>query len=702
MAPKKDWRPPMRKRIEYQKFNFTVDGRDYILEVPDAVTTNVIGNNKKRKPELYKKISSLAREKGYDLDNESEEDIPMPRISKEQYADLIREAKIALGEGWTQTEKIYVNNIVRTSGPSYPYASIFPANKSGTVRKKRECKKKKGAPAAGDDPDDCDDDEDDDGDDGDDGDEDKYIGYKGDFGTIIGESEDGEMWVYDSGIAVGKKSLPPITVSSVGQKRDHSDSEEDEEEPARKMPAPEQNPYRTRYTDSMGRISVTYLAVDPQYKERYAMDKYFNKVYYFQDHRKHYNDPLNHRPTQIGYIEGPGIPESGERMDAEVTALDGSTQKAFDIQAGDTVYGGNYIYLLKPANQLVLMTDAIMEMENAKKRKEQAERQAWVNSLTPTTYKGKKIYYEPFDKTSGNYNLWDDTFEEGVFTRVGEYEAESRTNPVFEKNKLHNFTFFYRGYDTDSDASASEKEEQKDDKDDKDDDDDDDAHDDIPRNPTATSTITTDEFNLLREQYKSSRRPPDPPSEPERPAEPELSQALKDAGWSAQWSNTYRKYYFFNKNTGARSWSMPEISTGGKRSKKKVTKRRSNTKKSSRKNTKKSRSSKKTKKSRKGKNTKLVKISLRKIGKKNVRHHYTLDATSKKRHLAIAEGVNMEAKKTNRTRKQAAVAKKARLNVLRMYRKNNNPKQCNIITRDMEHMDRKYGLGKTVNICKKK
>lgn len=251
MAPKKAWGPGMRDRVKYTKINFTVDGRDYILEVPDAVTTNVILNNKKKKPELYKKISSLAREKGYDLDNESEKDIPMPRISKEQYADLIREAKIALGEGWTQTEKIYVNNIVRTSGPSYPYASIFPANKSGTVRKKRECKKKKGAPAAGDDPDDCDDDDDED--DGDDGDEDKkYIGYKGDFGTIIGESEDGEMWVYDSGIEVGKKPLPPITVSSVGQKRDSSDSEEDEEELPRKMPAPEQNPYRTRYTDSMG------------------------------------------------------------------------------------------------------------------------------------------------------------------------------------------------------------------------------------------------------------------------------------------------------------------------------------------------------------------------------------------------------------------------------------------------------------------
>ena len=38
MAPKKDWGPGTRKRIEYQKFNFTVDGRDYILELPDAVT----------------------------------------------------------------------------------------------------------------------------------------------------------------------------------------------------------------------------------------------------------------------------------------------------------------------------------------------------------------------------------------------------------------------------------------------------------------------------------------------------------------------------------------------------------------------------------------------------------------------------------------------------------------------------------------
>ena len=150
-------------------------------------------------------------------------------------------------------------------------------------------------------------------------------------------------------------------------------------------------------------------------------------------------------------------------------------------------------------------------------------------------------------------------------------------------------------------------------------------------------------------------------------------------------SRTHNKWYYKNDRTGEHEWK------GGKISQKKTTRRNTKSKKN-----------KNTRKVRKSKNKKTVKITLRKIGKKDVRNHYTLNATSRKRHMAIAEGVNMEAKKTNRTRKQAAVAKKARLNVLRMYRKNNNPKQCNIITRDMEYMDRKYALGKTVNICKKK
>lgn len=90
---------------------------------------------------------------------------------------------------------------------------------------------------------------------------------------------------------------------------------------------------------------------------------------------------------------------------------------------------------------------------------------------------------------------------------------------------------------------------------------------------------------------------------------------------------------------------------------------------------------------------------LRKIDYSRKRTHYKLNDTQKIRHKAIREGVEDERKYTGKTRKQAAIAKKARFNVLRIYRRNNNKKQCKIITKDMKYMDKKYGLGKTTNIC---
>ena len=93
---------------------------------------------------------------------------------------------------------------------------------------------------------------------------------------------------------------------------------------------------------------------------------------------------------------------------------------------------------------------------------------------------------------------------------------------------------------------------------------------------------------------------------------------------------------------------------------------------------------------------------LRKISYKNKKHHYRLKDPFKKRKLAIHEGVNSESKKTGKTKKKAAIAKKGRFNILRIYRKNKKIKECNIITRDMKYMDKKYGLGKTKNICGKK
>ena len=93
---------------------------------------------------------------------------------------------------------------------------------------------------------------------------------------------------------------------------------------------------------------------------------------------------------------------------------------------------------------------------------------------------------------------------------------------------------------------------------------------------------------------------------------------------------------------------------------------------------------------------------LRKISYKNKKHHYRLKDPFRKRKLAIHEGVNREAKKTGKTKKKAAIAKKGRFNILRIYRKNKKIKECKTITHDMRYMDRKYGLGKTKNICGQK
>ena len=104
----------------------------------------------------------------------------------------------------------------------------------------------------------------------------------------------------------------------------------------------------------------------------------------------------------------------------------------------------------------------------------------------------------------------------------------------------------------------------------------------------------------------------------------------------------------------------------------------------------------------KGGGTRKTLPKLRKVSYKNKKHHYKLKDPQKKRILAINEGVRYEMKYKNKTQKQAATAKKGRFNILRIYRRNNNIKDCNKITSDMRYMDKKYKLGKTKNICGQK
>lgn len=92
---------------------------------------------------------------------------------------------------------------------------------------------------------------------------------------------------------------------------------------------------------------------------------------------------------------------------------------------------------------------------------------------------------------------------------------------------------------------------------------------------------------------------------------------------------------------------------------------------------------------------------LRDISYKNKKHRYRLKDTKKKRRLAIDEGVRMENKKTKKGKKYAAQKKKARFNILRIYRRYKKPKDCKKLTKDMQYMDKKYKLGTTIDICDK-
>ena len=102
---------------------------------------------------------------------------------------------------------------------------------------------------------------------------------------------------------------------------------------------------------------------------------------------------------------------------------------------------------------------------------------------------------------------------------------------------------------------------------------------------------------------------------------------------------------------------------------------------------------------RKTRKNRVLLPKLRKIDDSMKKHKYRLSYPTLKRKMAINEGIRNEVKKNNKTRRQAATAKKGRFNILRIYRRNNNKKQCKLITKDMRYIDKKYGLNKTTDIC---
>lgn len=93
---------------------------------------------------------------------------------------------------------------------------------------------------------------------------------------------------------------------------------------------------------------------------------------------------------------------------------------------------------------------------------------------------------------------------------------------------------------------------------------------------------------------------------------------------------------------------------------------------------------------------------LRKIDYATKKEKYHLRDPVSKRRAAIDAGIKSEMRKTRKNKRQTAIAKKGRFNILRIYRRNRKVDECKKITRDMRYMNSKYGLGKTADICGKR
>lgn len=87
------------------------------------------------------------------------------------------------------------------------------------------------------------------------------------------------------------------------------------------------------------------------------------------------------------------------------------------------------------------------------------------------------------------------------------------------------------------------------------------------------------------------------------------------------------------------------------------------------------------------------------VNKSKKRLLYKLKDPAGVREKALLAGVSAEAKRLKITQKEAALKKKGRLNILRIYRRNKRKTECRTITRDMRFLDKKFKLGETASIC---
>ena len=226
------------------------------------------------------------------------------------------------------------------------------------------------------------------------------------------------------------------------------------EAPAEKeAPAAGAEKVSSQKAPSVPKISVEFIMHE---KEYYAMEKGVNRIFFFDDWKKHNRTPETHYPTQIAHIEGDGIPPSGQKMETaegrRISVIDGEKQRGFEFpdESGYHMIGGMFIYPIKEKYKLVIT--------KSKKDFEQEIRavkyKTFLDSLTETKRNEKTIYYEPYNEKYKHFELWKEMEDDNgdlAWTNIGHYNSRNADNkPIDDDDHKYDWSIQYHGFDPDS------------------------------------------------------------------------------------------------------------------------------------------------------------------------------------------------------------------------------------------------------------
>ena len=210
---------------------------------------------------------------------------------------------------------------------------------------------------------------------------------------------------------------------------------------------------RGNNTDSMGRISVEFIMHE---KEYYAMENGVNRIFFFDDWKKHNRTPETHYPTQIAHIEGDDIPPSGQKMETaegrHISVIDGEKQRGFEFPdaSGYHMMGGMFIYPIKEKYKLVITKSR----EDFEQEIRSVKYKTFLDSLTETKRNEKTIYYEPYDEKEKHFELWKEMEDDDgnlEWTNIGHYNSRNADNkPIDDDAHKWDWSIQYHGFDPDS------------------------------------------------------------------------------------------------------------------------------------------------------------------------------------------------------------------------------------------------------------